>query len=296
MKFLRLYEAWVKSGPRYLPTGAEFKSKDPNDDAIYKVIGSGETTLSYNSDKDPEVKRDKIYNFLKNYDEILEPLLEPNTEDTIPEVGSRWVNKENSIAIVHRINNNLLYFYLLNDPSNLISMYIREFLGKFIPKDKDIYRDDIELDFNKSVYIADEKAIIGAFYIKKETDKAYEILNIKEYQRDSVFMDGADPYSVSIHTTFLPKSQCKIIKPVEGKEGFFYIKVPYWLYKEKTDLQIKRLPVRLKRISIKNDDYNKKDFLKMFGDPHVIKYFQGSNPDKLTNQHIESYAKRGNLS
>jgi hypothetical protein len=296
MKFLRLYEAWVKSGPRYIPSGAKFKSKDPNDDAIYKVIGSGETTLSYNSDKDPEVKRDKIYNFLKNYDEILEPLLEPNTEDTIPEVGSRWINKENNIAIVHRINNNLLYFYLLNDPSNLISMYIREFLCKFIPKDKDIYRDDIELDFNKSVYIADEKAIIGAFYIKKETDKAYEILNIKEYQRDSVFMDGADPYSVSIHTTFLPKSQCKIIKPVESKEGFFYIKVPYWLYKEKTDLQIKRLPVRLKRISIKNDDYNKKDFLKMFGNPHVIKYFQGSNPDKLTNQHIESYAKHGNLS
>lgn len=296
MKFLRLYEAWVKSGPRYLPTGAEFKSKDPNDDAIYKVIGSGETTLSYNSDKDPEIKRDSIYNFLKNYDEILEPLLEPNTENTIPEVGSRWVDKDRNIAVIYNVAERVLYYYLISEPSKVIPVYIREFLCKFVPKDKDIYRDDIELDFNKSVYIADEKAIIGAFYIKKETEKAIEILNIKEFNRNSVFMDGADPYSVSIHTIFIPKSQCKIIKPVEGKEGFFYIKVPYWLYREKPELQIKRLQGRLKRISIKNDDFNKKDFLKMFGDPDVIKYFQGSNPDNITAQYIASYAKRGNLS
>ena len=294
MKFLKLYEAWTK--PKYIPSGSKFKSKDPNDDAIYKVLGCGETILSFNSDKDPEIKRDKIYKFLKSYDEILEPLLEPNTEDTIPEVGSRWVDKDKNIAVIYNVTERVLYYYLISDPNKFIPVYIREFLCKFIPKDKDIYRDDIELDFNKSVYIADEKAIIGAFYIKKETDKAYEILNIKEYQRDSVFMDGANPYSVSIHTTFLPKSQCKIIKPVEGKEGFFYIKVPYWLYKEKTDLQIRRLPARLKRISIKNDDFNKKDFLKMFGNPDIIKYFQGSNPDNITAQYIASYAKRGNLS
>ena len=50
------------------------------------------------------------------------------------------------------------------------------------------------------------------------------------------------------------------------------------------------------KLDFENSGSTKKDFLKMFGDSDVIKYFQGSNPDKLTNQHIESYAKRGNLS
>jgi hypothetical protein len=163
--------------------------------------------------------------------------------------------------------------------------------GIFYIKENDLYRDQYELNFNKSIYIPDEKAIIAAFFIKKEFDKSYEILNIKEFTRDSIFMDNATPYSVSIHTTFLPKSQCQIIQSVEGKEGFFFIKVPYWLYKEKTDLQIKRID-KLKRISIKNNDYNRKDFLKMFTEPDIIKYFQGSNPDKITLQHINSYGRR----
>jgi len=292
MKYLRLFEAWVESGNKYLPTGAEFKSKDPNDDAVYKVIVSGETTLEYNSDKDPKPKKDRIYNFLKNHKQILEPLLEPNTEDTIPEIGSRWYDKDGNIAIIYSSDDRFLKYYLTSNPSVLLSVYRRQFLGQFLPKDKDLYRNQYELDFNKSVYIPDEKAIVAAFYIKKESDKAYEILNIKEFSRDSVFMDGATPYSVSIHTTFLPKSQCQIIQPVENKEGFFFIKVPYWLYKEKTDLQIKRIADRLKRISIKNDDYNRKDFLKKFTEPDVVKYFQVSNPDKLTSQHINSYGKR----
>ena len=43
-------------------------------------------------------------------------------------------------------------------------------------------------------------------------------------------MDGADPYTIQIHRTKLPKSQIEILGPVEGKEGFEFIKIYFYRF------------------------------------------------------------------
>ena len=140
-------------------------------------------------------------------------------------------------------------------------------------------------DFYKNVYNPDDKSIIGAYTIYDETDKMIELLNVKEILTGKgIYMDGADPYNIKIHKVKLPKSQIEILGPVEGREGFKYIKIPYWLFKKQSDdLSIKRYP-RLKRITFSYNQYRDNEFFKSMSDPKIIDNLVSSNPDGGTTK------------
>ena len=140
-------------------------------------------------------------------------------------------------------------------------------------------------DFYKNVYNPEDKSIVGAYTIYDETDKMVELLNVKEILTNKGFyMDGADPYNIKIHKVKLPKSQIEILGPVEGKEGFQFIKIPYWLFKKQSDdLTIKRYP-KSKRITFNQFQYKDNDFLKSMSDPKIIDHLVSSNPDGGTTK------------
>ena len=140
-------------------------------------------------------------------------------------------------------------------------------------------------DFYKNVYNPEDKSIVGAYTIYDETDKMVELLNVKEILTNKGFyMDGADPYNIKIHKVKLPKSQIDILGPVEGKEGFQYIKIPYWLFKKQSDdLTVKRYP-KLKRITFNQFQYKDNNFLKSMSDPKIIDHLVASNPDDGTTK------------
>ena len=187
-------------------------------------------------------------------------------------------------------------YYKLSDPEIKRSIRPTDFYTEYKPLDKHIYRDDIEFDFNKATYLSDEKAIIAAYFITKQNEKSIEILNIKEYPNDdSTYGDNARPYSVSFHKGILPTSQIAILGEVPEKEGFFYVKVPYWLYKEKPELNIKRCIGdyhHMKRLEVRGLNARDTKFMSNFSDPNVIKYFAGSDNDKRTQQLVDIYSKR----
>jgi hypothetical protein len=144
---------------------------------------------------------------------------------------------------------------------------------------------EITPDFYKNVYNPDDKSIIGAYTIYDETDKMIELLNVKEILTGKgIYMDGADPYNIKIHKVKLPKSQVEILGPVEGKEGFQYFKIPYWLFKKQSDdLSVKRYP-RLKRITFSYNQYRDNEFFKSMSDPKIIDNLVSSNPDGGTTK------------
>jgi hypothetical protein len=150
-------------------------------------------------------------------------------------------------------------------------------------------------DFYKTVFNPEDKSLIGAYMITGETDKMVDILNIKEYKSDKgIYMDGADPYTIQIHRTKLPKSQIEILSPVEGKEGFEFIKMPYWLYKKMpAELGVKRLTNK-RKINFTYDQYRSNDFFKDLNDPNVQKQISVLNTDDITPVWVKSMARRYN--
>jgi hypothetical protein len=67
---------------------------------------------------------------------------------------------------------------------------------------------------------------------------------------------------------------------VEGKEGFNYIKIPYWLYKKlEFDLKVERFGGK-KRLDITARQSKDKNFLTQISDPNVERYISVVNPDK----------------
>ena len=150
-------------------------------------------------------------------------------------------------------------------------------------------------DFYKTVFNPEDKSLIGAYMITGETDKMVDILNIKEYKSDKgIYMDGADPYTIQIHRTKLPKSQIEILSPVEGKEGFEFIKMPYWLYKKiPAELGVKRLTNK-RKINFTYDQYRSNDFFKDLNDPNVQKQISVLNTDDITPVWVKSMARRYN--
>ena len=174
--------------------------------------------------------------------------------------------------------------------------YIKEFrifedVNKNMYSDRLSGEDDLELDFNKSEYLADEKAIIGAYFISKDNDKSIEVMNIKEFGSDSAtFMDGSTPYVVSFHKVILPKSQIKVLEEVEGMPGFFFIKIPYWLFQtKKEDLYIKRVKGK-KGLDLRDAQLGNKEFMMGFKDPDVLRYLTVSDPGSVRKD--EYYSKR----
>jgi hypothetical protein len=136
-------------------------------------------------------------------------------------------------------------------------------------------------DFNKITFIPEDKSIVGAYMITGEDDKTIDILNIKEtHPENRYYMDNAKVYHFSVKNTKLPKSQIEILSDVEGKEGFNYIKIPYWLYKKlEFDLKVERLEGK-KRLNITARQSKDKNFLTQISDPNVERYISVVNPDK----------------
>jgi hypothetical protein len=180
-----------------------------------------------------------------------------------------------------------------------ITNFVKNFVKVEKPKPeeprKQIYEDDndIEFKFDEAIYIPGEKAIIAAYLITGEDDNFIDVMNIKELPSNSAFfMDGAVPYAVSINNVKLPKNKVLVLDSVDGKEGFSYIKLPYWLYKENPDLTIKKTRVgnkKLKRLDLRDNSLGDKELMSKFKDPNVEKYFKGSNPDERTLQLVKIY-------
>lgn len=150
-------------------------------------------------------------------------------------------------------------------------------------------------DFYKTVFNPEDKSLIAAYMITGETDKMVEILNIKEFKSEKgMYMDGSDPYTIQIYRTKLPKSQIEILNPVEGKEGFDFIKMPYWLFKKMpTELAIKRLTNK-RKINFTYDQYRSNDFFKELNDPNVQKQISVLNTDDVTPIWVKQFSKRYN--
>lgn len=148
---------------------------------------------------------------------------------------------------------------------------------------------DLTPDFNKSVYNPEDKSVIAAYMITNDLPNMIEVLNIQEnLDRSGLFMDGAESYNIDIHFSKLPKSQIEILGDVPGKEGFVFIKIPYWLYKKNPrELSIRRY-TKLKRLSISRPQVNKY-FLKLLNDPNVEKYFNIIDTDDVSQQRFRSF-------
>ena len=228
--------------------------------------------------------------------------------DPIPEVGTKWINdKGEKIFILTPDQYGNIGYYYLSDPEYKRHMKINTFYTDFKPLDKNIYRDDVEYDFDKAVYLSDERAIIGAYFITSENvddiinnpnkEGSVEILNVKEFCSETgTFGDNAMPYSVTFHRGSYPISKIAILGPVPEKEGFFFIKVPYWLYKETPELNIKRCVGYfhgMKRLDLRDISLSDKKFMSNFKDPDVVRYFANSNIDKRTQKLVNIYSKMG---
>ena len=150
---------------------------------------------------------------------------------------------------------------------------------------------DTSPNFNKLVYLPEEKAMIGAYMITGDSGKMIDVLNIHEQLDNSgLFMDGAESYNITIHFSKLPKSQIEMLGPVEGKEGFEFIKIPYWLYKKNVEgLSIRRSLVK-KRLSIARSQVNDY-FLKLINNPDVERYFNIVDTDDVSQQRFKSYQR-----
>jgi hypothetical protein len=154
---------------------------------------------------------------------------------------------------------------------------------------------DLSRDFYKTVYNPEDKSLIGAYMITGETDKMIDILNIKEFKSDKgMYMDGADPYTIQINKVKLPKSQVEILGPVEGKEGFDYIKIPYWLFKKLSiELNVKRLSNK-RKINFTHEQYRDNNFFKLLNDPDVVKQISTLNPDDTSLTWVKTMARKYN--
>jgi hypothetical protein len=215
----------------------------------------------------------------------------------LPEFGTKWINdKGEKIFILKSLDPDFISYYRIDNPEYKLHIRPTTFYSEYKPLDKHIYRDDIEFDFDKATYLSDERAIIAAYFITKQNEKSIEILNIKEFAADTAtFMDNARPYSVTFHKGTLPTSQIEILGEVPEREGFFYVKVPYWLYKEKPELNIKRIVGdfhHMKRLDLRDVSLRNSELMSNFKDPNVIKYFAASDKDKRTQQQVINYGRR----
>jgi hypothetical protein len=218
--------------------------------------------------------------------------------ETMPELGTKWINDKGEKIFILKSDqyNEFIGYYNLADPGSKKYIKPETFYAEYKPLDKHIYRDDIEFDFDKATYLSDERAIIAAYFITKQNEKSIEILNIKEFAADTAtFGDNARPYSVTFHKGTLPTSQIAILGEVPEKEGFFYVKVPYWLYKETPELNIKRIVGdfhHMKRLDLRDHSLRNKELMSNFKDPNVIKYFASYNKDERTQQQVVNYGRQ----
>ncbi len=174
------------------------------------------------------------------------------------------------------------------------------YLKRFVESIEEVESEKKGYDFYNSEFIPEDKTIIGAYYITKESDKSIEVLNLQEKASSTgLYMDGANPYIITtIGRVTLPTSQISIIGPVEDREGFFYIKMPYWLYKKSPELVIYRY-AKKKRFDggrtienlIKGPKEYKKDYLTKMLSDDIEKYLTSSDKDELFKNQFTNFKR-----
>jgi len=134
--------------------------------------------------------------------------------------------------------------------------------------------EEVRYDFFKGEYEPETKSYVGAYMVGEETPKQLEVYNIIERpDKDAYFMSGHQPYSVSLRKAMLPLSQIEILGDVPGKEGFKFIRMPYWFFKKnQNDLRISRLDEK-KMLYIAGYDRKDENMLRLF-DPMFEKYIE----------------------
>ena len=148
-----------------------------------------------------------------------------------------------------------------------------------------------QFDFYKTTYIAEEKAVIGAYYIREEYERSLIVLNIQENLfEDRIMGDGSKVYWISPHMVRLPISQIEILSDVPNKENFKYIKIPYWLFKKNSGLEIKRIEGK-KMVSFTRGQINK-SFVDKIDDTEVRKYFDITSSSEQESKTLDSISKR----
>lgn len=134
--------------------------------------------------------------------------------------------------------------------------------------------DDSQFDFFKGEYEPETKTYVGSYLVGEETPKQLEVYNIIERpDKDAYFMSGHQPYSISLRKAMLPISQIEVLGDVPGKEGFKFIRMPYWFFKKnQNDLRISRLDEK-KMLYIMGYDRKDENMLRLF-DPMFEKYIE----------------------
>lgn len=129
-----------------------------------------------------------------------------------------------------------------------------------------------QFDFYNSTYIAEDKAVIGAYYVREIYEKSLILLNLQETEfKDRMTLSGSSVYWLSPFMIRLPLSQVQILSDVMGKENFKYVKIPYWLFKKNPGLDIKRIKGK-KIMSFTKNQINK-SFVDKLEDINVQEYF-----------------------
>lgn len=180
-----------------------------------------------------------------------------------------------------------------------------KYIKRFIESIEEPEEEKKGYDFYNSEYIMEDKSIIGAYFITKRSDKSIEILNLQEkISRTGLYMDGADPYTITtVGRVSLPTSQITIIGPVEDREGFFYIKMPYWIYKKSPELVIYRSDKKKRfdggktiepLISSVTKEY-KVDFLTKMLSDDVEKYLLSSDKDELFKSQFSNFKRSAKI-
>jgi hypothetical protein len=109
-------------------------------------------------------------------------------------------------------------------------------------------------DFFKKVYHPEDKTIDAWYYVSSETNTQTTLLNVQEKELSGKeWANGAVDYRFKVQEIKLPKSQIRVLSHDPNREGYYLIKIPYWLFKKNFGLEIHRISL-FKKFSIKPDD------------------------------------------
>ena len=221
-----------------------------------------------------------------DYTEFKEKALKQTSEVipwTVVDTNDKRAGALNAIrAVLNKVD------YTDKDEKNLGMIYpevvttVQEDLNS--PEDTD--ENTLPYDFYKGEYIKEDKSFVAAYLLGEEVGKQIEVYNIIEYKDNySAFMNGYTPYSITTHKVLLPTSQIEILGDVPNKEGFKFIKLPYWLYKKKQDdLRISRLNER-KALYLTSKHRSDAQLEKLF-DPNFEHFYNEISYDEIDRKRM----------
>ena len=140
--------------------------------------------------------------------------------------------------------------------------------------------------FWKPVFDANNKTMDVAYYLWDETADSYRILNVVEDIRRGVWASGDKDYLVYPKSAFLPKKFVEKLDAVPDRPGYFFFRVPYWVYKKDSNLPVKRIATPNKKFSLLNIDDK---FYSMLNNPKFMEALLGVD----TNETFLENLKKG---